>query len=425
MKKVIIIFSIFLIAVLLKDSICNFGYNSAEIGPAQTAERAKILEILPGVDGEDLKIQILTGDLKNQVFVIENNYFNSDYYVRPFKVKNNIIIQVDQSQSKQEPAITILNYARDSISLYLFFIFLSLLVLIGKKQGFKSAVSLILTILIILKVMIPFILKGYNPILSAVACCFIISVLNLIIITGISLKSTATLIGTSFGVIVAGLLAYSVGVLSHFSGIIDEDSLLLVNLNQNTIDFNGILFAGIIIGTLGAVMDVSMSISSSMNEIIESNPDMTKLQLIRSGLSIGKDVMGTMANTLILAYAGAAIPLLMFSISNQTPLIILFNSEAISAEILRALSGSIGIVLSIPATSFIFAFISREHQSSGMAVCNVNFRSSPEIADNIIGKIMHRERISIVGHENNWYKIKRENGETGWIRKDGFSRRMR
>jgi len=245
--------------------------------------------------------------------------------------------------------------------------------------------------------------------------------MNLIIIAGISLKSTATLIGTSFGVLVAGILAYVVGMLSHFSGLSDEDSLLLTTVQQSAFDLNGILFAGIIIGTLGAVMDVSMSISSSMYEIINNNPETSKIKLIKSGLSIGKDVMGTMADTLILAYAGTAIPLLLFSINKQTPLIILFNSEAISTEILRALSGSIGIILSIPATSFAFAMILPKRQHTGIAIDRVNFRTSPEISDNVTGKLESGEQLFIIEHLKNWYKVKRTNGETGWIREDGFS----
>lgn len=424
-KIILILFAVFLIAFLYKGSFLDFQYNSVAIGPGQTAERAKILGVLPADNSENLEIQILTGDFKGERFPIENTYYNSDYYVRAFKAGDKIIVAVDQSGDGQQPGITILNYARDVFSFYLVFIFLALMVLIGRKHGFKSAVSLTLTIFIIIKVMIPFILKGYNPILSAIFCCLIITVLNLFIITGFSLKSAATLMGTGFGVIMAGVLAYWVGVLSHFSGLGDEDSLLLTGINQGMLDLNGILFAGIIIGTLGAVMDVSMSISSSMYEIMQNNPGIHRLKLIKSGLSIGKDVMGTMADTLILAYAGTAIPLLLFSISKQTPLIILLNSEVISAEILRALSGSIGIVLSIPATSFAFALISHKKQHIRTVVADVNFRASPEASDNVIGSLVRGEQLDIVDRAKGWYKVKRQNGEEGWVREDGLSIKKR
>jgi uncharacterized membrane protein len=421
MKKMIVVFSVILILFLARDTIFDFQYNSTTIGPGRTAERAEIQQVLSAGNEENLMVKLLTGDLKGSSFTIVNNYYHSDYYTRPFKVKDTFIVAVDRSQNLDEPEITILNYARDRISFSLVIIFLALMILVGKKQGLKSAISLIITILIIIKVMLPLILEGFHPILSATVCCLVISIVNLLIITGGSLKTTATLIGTSFGVLVAGVLAYVVGFLSHFSGLNDEDSLLLTTVQQGTIDLNGILFAGIIIGTLGAVMDVSMSISSSMNEIIDNNPAIDRMKLVRSGLNIGKDVMGTMADTLILAYAGTAIPLLLFSLSKETPLIILLNSEAISTEILRALSGSIGIILSIPATSFAFAMLLQKGNKKGTALQAVNLRETPAIGENIIGKIEQEERLTILAHKKGWYKIQRSNGEVGWIRENGLT----
>ncbi len=410
-----------LIGFLLIISLYSLEYDSVSIGSMQTAERAKIVEVLPKENGEDLKIQILTGAYKDKIYTIENNNYHSDYYIQFFQVNDKVIVNLNQSENLQYPNITILNYARDTYSFYLALIFLVFLILIGKKQGLKSAMSLLLTILIILKVTVPFLLKGYNPILTSIGCCIVICVLNLIMITGISLKSMAAIIGTSFGVIVAGALAYLVSILSHFSGLSDEDSLLLINVNQGSFNLTGILFAGIIIGTLGAVMDVGMSISSSMYEIQQNNPDISKLKLVKSGLNIGKDVMGTMANTLILAYTGTAIPLLLFSIYKETPLIILLNSEAISTEILRALSGSIGIILSIPATSLAFCLLLHKKQKTGITKAELNLRSAPESSENIIGRLSYREKVSITDQIENWYYISRNNGEMGWIRQDGVS----
>ncbi len=357
MKKTILFILIFIITILIKYPIDFFEYNSARLGPGQTAERAKILEMIPQSQGEDLKIQLLTGDLKGSSFIIENSYYYSDYYTRPFKINNVLIVSLDRSLNASEPKITIIDYARDTMSFYLVFLFFALLIIIGRKHGVKTALSLIVTILIIMKVLLPLILNGFNPMVCSILCCLVISVVNLLIITGISLKTGATLIGTSFGVLTAGLLAHVVGILSHFSGLSDEDTLFLTTFQQDAINPNGILFAGILIGTLGAVMDVSMSISSSMHEVIDHHPQISRVRLIRSGLNVGRDVMGTMADTLILAYVSTAIPLLLFSISRQTPLIILLNSESIATEILRALSGSIGIILSIPATAMAFALL--------------------------------------------------------------------
>lgn len=328
-------------------------YNSVEIGNLKTIERGKVVEILPDNETEYIKVEILTGSYKKKYCIIENIYFNSDYFTRSYKIDDKVLITIDTSEGI-DPSIELSGFARDKYELYLVLIFLFLLLLIGRKQGLKSAVSLVITIIIIIKLMLPLILKGYSPILAAIISCLIVTVLSLFIITGITAKSIATIIGTSFGVITAGILAYIIGDLSHFSGLSSDEATSLMLIDQESaFNFTGILFAGIIIGTLGAVMDVSMSIASSMNEIKENNPDISKISLIKSGMNIGKDIMGTMTNTLILAYTGASIPLLLFFAAKHTPLVLILNTELISTEITRALSGSIGLILSIPATSVI------------------------------------------------------------------------
>ncbi|MCG8482604.1 MAG: YibE/F family protein [Clostridia bacterium] len=351
-KKILIGFLVMIALIILVDFVLDFKYTGVEIGNMKTIEKGKVIEKLLDNDEEYLKIEILTGTYKNKYCIIENIYHDSDHYNMLYQINDKVLLTIDASQSIEKPDIELSGFARDKYELYLVIIFLLLLVLIGKKQGAKSAISLILTIIIIIKFMLPLILKGYSPILAAIISCIIVTVLTLFIILGVSSKSIATIIGTSFGVIAAGVLAYIIGDLSHYSGLSSHEatSLMFVE-HEKAFDFTGILFAGIIIGTLGAVMDVSMSIASSMNEIKENNPDTDMMNLVKSGMNIGKDIMGTMTNTLILAYTGTSIPLLLFLIAKNTPLIIILNTELISTEIIRALSGSIGLILSIPATS--------------------------------------------------------------------------
>ncbi len=353
MKKKIIMTIVFLVLIIgMAEILADTYYYNHSIGYMTTVERGRIIELLPENNEEYLKIKILSGKYKNKYCVIENSFYQSDYYNMPFKKGEKVIIEIDDSSEK--PAVTLINIGRDTYTVYLTLFFLLLLVLIGKKQGAKSAISLVITITIIIKWMIPFILNGYNPVITAIIACIVITMVTLFIVAGVSKKSIATILGTSFGVVTAGLLAFITGNLSHFSGLSGQDATSLMLLEQELpFDFTGILFAGIIVGTLGAVMDVSMSIASSMNEMKDNNPDIRKITLIKSGLNIGKDVMGTMTNTLILAYTGASIPLLMVLMAKHTPLVIILNTELITTEIIRALSGSIGIILSIPATSVI------------------------------------------------------------------------
>lgn len=351
-KRIIIVSMLIGIIIFIGNIFLDIFYNSVAIGYMETIEKGKIVELITMDNEEQLKVKILTGKYKNKYCIIDNVYYQSDYNKVPLKNGNKIVLKVDDS--KELPEITLTDYRRDKYVFCLTLFFFVLLLFIGKKKGIKSAVSLIITIVVIIYFMIPLILKGHNPILAAIIACIIITIITLFIVTGISSKSIATILGTSFGVIAAGLLAYITGKLAHFSGLSSHEATSLMFLEQEMpFDFAGILFAGIIIGTLGAVMDVSMSIASSMHEIKENNPEISKLHLIKSGLNIGKDVMGTMTNTLILAYTGTSIPLLMIFIAQHMPLIIILNTELISTEITRALAGSIGIILSIPATSVI------------------------------------------------------------------------
>lgn len=353
-KKILMASLVIITLIVLADFFIDDQYNSVEIRDMKTIEKGKVREKIIENEKEYLKVEILTGTYKEKYCIVENIYHNSDYYNKLYEVNNTILLTIDASQSTEKPEIELSGFARDKYELYLVIAFLALLVLVGKKQGIKSAVSLIITITIVIKLMLPLILNGHSPIFAAIVSCIIVTVLTLFIIIGVSSKSIATIIGTSIGVITAGVLAYIIGNLSLYTGLSSHEAASLMFLEQESaFDFTGILFAGIIIGTLGAVMDVSMSISSSMNEIKENNPDTNRANLIKAGMNIGKDIMGTMTNTLILAYTGTSIPLLLFFVAKHTPLILILNTELISTEIIRALSGSIGLIISIPATSIV------------------------------------------------------------------------
>jgi uncharacterized membrane protein len=203
-----------------------------------------------------------------------------------------------------------------------------------------------------MKFMIPFIIKGFNPIFVSAISCFIITVATLLIVSGINKKSFAAILGTLSGVFIAASIAYGAGTLARLSGLSSEEAIMLMYLPIDVeLNLKGILFAGILIGTLGAVMDVSMSIASSMHEIKEVKPEIRTSELFKSGMNVGRDIMGTMTNTLILAYTGAAIPMIIIFVSYNTSFVEVLNLDIIATEIIRAFTGSIGIVLTIPITA--------------------------------------------------------------------------
>jgi uncharacterized membrane protein len=183
------------------------------------------------------------------------------------------------------------------------------------------------------------------------------------ITNGPSSKSFTTILGCVFGVTVAALLNVVFSKLMHMSGIIDEHSVYLQYLsNGKTLDLKALIFAMTIIGALGAVMDVAMDISSSLTEIHHHNPELSFIELYKSGIRIGRDVMGTMANTLVLAYAGSSLCSTLLNITYSASLLELINREGVAVELLQSLLGSMAILLTIPLTSIVCSVLYTKKQ---------------------------------------------------------------
>ncbi|WP_129599721.1 YibE/F family protein [Anaerophilus nitritogenes] len=241
---------------------------------------------------------------------------------------------------------------RDSLKI-LGLTFLILLVIFGGFKGIRAAFSLIFTLLSIIFCLIPLILNEVNPILAAIITSSIAIFINFIIIIGFNKKSFCAIISTIGGTIMSGIFAFYFGNLMALTGISDEYIQTFIGYTDLSIDCRGLLFSGVIIGTIGAVMDISMSITSFIFEMKERYPKTSSSSLLKSGINVGKDIMSTMANTLILAYAGTSLPLFLFFTTMNVPFLDAINMEFISEEIFRSLCGSIGLILTIPLSSFI------------------------------------------------------------------------
>jgi len=243
-------------------------------------------------------------------------------------------------------------YMRTNRLLGLGIIFALSVLIFGGKKGFNTILSLGLTCASIFAVFLPAILSGKDIyIMSLIVCAYTIT-MTLFIVIGFSRKAITAAIGCASGIMVTALITVVMDKLLILSGIVDESSKYLASLPvENQINLRAIIFSGIIIGAMGAIMDVAMSISSSLWEIKEKARDINFKTLLRSGLTIGRDIMGTMANTLILAYIGSSLSVVLILSVYSNSLISLFNSEMIVVEILQALAGSMGILFSMPLTA--------------------------------------------------------------------------
>lgn len=237
-------------------------------------------------------------------------------------------------------------------------IFFAVIILIGGKQGLKTIASLVLTLLAIVYILIPMIMNGHSAIFASILVCTIISVITLLLVCGRSNKTYVAIIGTLFGVIVAGILVSIISYLASITGLSNEEAQMLFYITSDlSIDIKGLFFASILIGTVGATMDITMSISSSMSEVASKVKGIQVSELIKSGFVVGKDSMGTMSNTLILAYVGESLNLILLLMLNNPNFTSVINSDFIASEILRGLCGTIGMISAIPITAILFGVI--------------------------------------------------------------------
>jgi uncharacterized membrane protein len=278
------------------------------------------------------------------------------------KKGDRVILYIDEHPSEAEspdgsPIISIADYVRDFPIYYLAIFYALLLLVVGGIKGLRSLISLVLTIGLIFLILFPLTLKGFNPLLISVFISAAVCAVVFPIIGGKSVKSLSAAIGTILGVAIAGILAYVVGNYSHLTGLSSHEARILLYSMEIKINYQGLLFGSILIGALGAIMDVGMSIASAVDEVCKVHPDINFKNLFNAGMNVGRDVMGTMSNTLILAYTGSALPLLLLLIANDMSLSKILNMEMIAVEAVRALAGSIGLVLCIPITAYISALL--------------------------------------------------------------------
>ncbi|MDO4545841.1 MAG: YibE/F family protein [Bacillota bacterium] len=243
------------------------------------------------------------------------------------------------------------DYYRFDKVMMLALVFMLLILLIGRWKGINTLLSLIFTFSFVFFVFVPGIMNGYNVYIGAAITCVFTIIMTLVLINGASKKTWATVIGCVAGTIIAAGTTFIMGKVLHLTGYVDEHSLYLTMMNpDNPIDLTAIIFAAIIIGALGAIMDVAMDISSALFELSRHVPDMPFRKLCKSGMSIGRDIMGTMANTLVLAYIGSSLSSIMLLLTYSMSMNHLLNREVIIVEILQALIGSLAILLTIPCT---------------------------------------------------------------------------
>lgn len=363
--------SIMVLAILF-SAIAPFAFGAEEVvedvATRERPTRGKVLVIMEDtvVDqggGYSMRYQvadvkILEGPFKGQVIQIEN-YIN--VYNMVLSPKDEVLLFVVPGNDGRIEEAFVAEIGRDKYLIWIAAIFLAMVVLIGGMKGVKTIITLLLTVLAVIFILMPLVMKGYNPIGISTVVCIVITIVSLLILNGIQLKTMSAIIGTVSGIIIAATLAWVFGSMAKLTGMGNEYAQLLAHL-EFEYDFKGLLFAAIMLGSLGAVMDVSMSISSAMHEILAIDPTITQKNLFKSGMNIGRDLMGTMSNTLILAYAGGALHMILCFMADGVSFFEIINRDLIASEVVRAMSGSIGLISAIPITTFVVTMLRSNQQ---------------------------------------------------------------
>ncbi|WP_088224855.1 YibE/F family protein [Desulfosporosinus sp. FKB] len=240
-----------------------------------------------------------------------------------------------------------------NVSAILLFILLFLMVFVGGEKGANSFLSLCLNFITFFAMLI-LITNQLDPIKVTIIGCIVISSMTLFLINGINNKSISSLLSVILVVIFTMLLTYKMGTDANIQGFnIEQLEYIPIQSSGIHLDFSKVVFCEILLGLLGAIIDVSISISSSMNELYKNNLYITKSSLFKSGFNIGQDILGTMTNTLLFAYIGGFMTLIIRFVKLNYSILDMLNSKAFCSEVFQVMCSGIGIILIIPITAFI------------------------------------------------------------------------
>lgn len=372
MSKKVVRYLIYLLFVCV-FAVFVFNLNQTEktelvVRTGQTFEKAKVTEILQDnldsngtrVGEQKVRVKMLTGVRKGE----ELDVTSSSGYLFGAACKVGMKVIVMQSVAGKTTIASVYSQDREWVIYIFALLYLLALAVIGGKQGIKGCLGLVFTFFCVIFVYLPLVYLRFSPFWSAVFICFITTLVTMYLIGGATKKTCAATLGTLAGVVLAGISAWCFSKASGISGYNVSDIETLMTLwNTNRIQVGGLLFSGLLISCLGAVMDVAMSISSAIDEIYKQNSSLTRKELFKAGMRVGRDMMGTDSNTLILAFAGSSVSTLLLDYAYDLPYQQIINSNNIGIAIMQGLAGSFGIVLSVPLTVLICTLLFHKKES--------------------------------------------------------------
>ncbi len=300
-------------------------------------------------------VELLEGNQKGQEITIANNLSK----VHNIRVTNNqrVIICADTPENA-EPYYTVFNYDRSIPITMLILVFALVVIVIGGRKGVRALLGVAFSLLTVILFLAQAIYHGFDPIIIGFLTILITTGVSLLLLNGFSRRTAVGLISTLLGVLVTGIVFAIFAAFLHLSGYNSDsiEELFLVSYSTG-LSIRPLLLVGVLISALGAVMDVAVSLAAALEELVIVNPLLNRMELVKSGLNIGKDMIGTMSNTLILAFAGTALTTMISLMAYGYQFQQLLSSNYMAIELTQGICATIGVVLTVPIATFISALL--------------------------------------------------------------------
>lgn len=350
--SVILMLILFLVPTGFEDAVIYQGADKVKAIVTEVDDSA-IRSVGLIRSGEQIcTVKIEGGRFKGQIVKATNLLFGSLSQDKEFSVGDEVLVAVSYDDAKIT-SVTMIDHFRIGWELLLVIIFTSFLIVFAGPGGIRAMLSFVITVLCIWKVMIPFCLNGGNAIVCGLFIITLLTVIIILFVYGFNICSVVAISGSMLGVITACVLGVIFTYALKLHGAIMTDSESLLYSGYEHLNLTQIFMASIFVGASGAMMDLSVDITSGMCEVIRKKPNIGKLELIGSGIRIGQAAMGTMTTTLLLAYTGSCITQLMVFMAQGTPIINILNYKYIAGEILQTLAGSFALVTVAPFTAIV------------------------------------------------------------------------
>ncbi len=363
MKKIrnVILFLLFLFPIFSQAQSAQtieeyHGTWRAQVISVVSEERI----LIPGTDTtstiQTLSAQILDGERKGDVIEVQNDFLELEkgdtFFLDYLITKNGEEIYTVSDKDRRLPL--------------LFFgaLFVATILLFGGLQGLRSLFALFGSLFVIGYVLIPSLLEGYPPVATSVIIAIIILFIGIFVTHGRNKESLVAFMGTCSAVLITGLLAVYAVDLSSLSGFGTDESVFLNMKTDGRLDIAGLLLGGILIGILGVLDDIAVTQAAVVRELFHTDPSLSRKEVYKKALRVGREHVGALVNTLALAYTGTSLPLLLLFYNSEASTSMLINSEIFATEIIRTIIGSIGLVLTVPITTGLAVWMLKNYQGT-------------------------------------------------------------